>query len=280
MRLLYNTAMWPNLIEFGPLVISADGFFSTLAFLTTAFVFWKKTREEHYSSEQTFDVFLLATLVGLMTGRIGLIMLNWAEWSGDFWQWFNILGRPGSWLGLGILGATLFLYRQAKQHKWDIFEILDFWFLALTAGLVLESIGNFFAGTGFGFETNLPWGMVFPDVFARHHPVQLYLAIFHLALYIYLSWADYHYRTFSWYRAGKKTAEAGFLTSVFLVSTGLMNLLLQLIRPAQVIFYGLDLDLWLNLALVMTGLILFYQRSGHEFEGLKLFKGRSSDEEA
>ncbi len=271
--------MWPTLIEFGPLVITADGFFSTLAFLTTAFVFWKKTREEHYSSEQAFDVFLLSSLVGLVTGRIGFILLNWSQWGGNFWQWFNIFSRPGSWLGLGLFGATLFLHRQAKQRKWDVFEILDFWFLALAAGLVLESIGNFFAGTGFGFETNLPWGMVFPGVFARHHPVQLYLAIFYLALYSYLSWSEYHYRTFSWYRAGKKTAEAGFLTSIFLVSSGLMRLFLQLVKPVQVSLYGLGLDLWLNLALVVTGLVLFYQRSGREFEGFKLFKSRESSKE-
>ncbi len=268
--------MWPTLIELGPLAIRSNGLFSALAFLTTAFVFWKKTREEHYQADQIFDAFLLSSLVGLVIGRVGFVLLNWSQWDGEFWQWFNIFGRPGSWLGLSILGASLFLRHQAVKRKWDVFEILDFWFLALSAGMVLESIGNFFAGTGFGFETNLPWGMVFPGVFARHHPAQLYLAIFYLVLYVYLSWAEYHYRTFSWYRAGKKTAESGFLTSVFLVGTGLVMLLLRLVRPATLSMLGIELDFWFNLVLIVTGLILFHRRSGREFKGFGWFNSGKS----
>lgn len=270
--MLYNTHMWPILFQLGPLVVKTNSLFSTAAFLTSAFVFWKKTREEHYQSEEAFDAFLLAGLVGLVGGRIGFIILNFEQLSGDFWRWFDIFGRPGSWLGFGLLLASLFLYRHAREKKWDIFEILDFWFLALSAGLVLKSIGIFFAGTGFGFETNLPWGIVFPGVFAQHHPVQLYLTIFYFILYLYLYWAEYHYRTFACYRAGKKTAESGFLTSIFMVANGLLMLLLQLVRPSQLVVAGFSLDPWLALALMIWGVVLFYRRSGREFEGLELIK--------
>lgn len=261
--------MWPVLFSFGSIELKTKSLFFTLAFLTTGFVFWKKTKEEHYQPEQAFDAFLLSALIGLASGRVGFIILHWQQLGFNLWHWLDIFGRSGYWLDLGLLGAALFLWRQAKKQKWDVFEVLDFWFLALSAGLVLQSLGNFTAGTGFGFETNLPWGMVFPGVFVKHHPVQLYLALFYLGLYIYLYWAEYHYRTFAWYRAGKKTAQTGFLTSVFLMANGLITLLLRLVRPAQVMLMGVGLDWLLGLILFGWGLVLLLQRSGRELPRLK-----------
>lgn len=258
--------MWPILFQLGSFEIRTGGFFAAVAFLTSAFVFWKKTREEYYQPEQAFDAFLLSSLVGLVSGRLGYIILNIQQLGFKFWSWLNVFGQAGSWLGLGLLGASLFLARRAKRQKWDVFEVLDFWVLALSAGLVLQSLGNFLAGTGFGFETNLPWGMVFPRVFAKHHPAQLYLAIFYLVLYIYLYWVEYHYRTFAWYRAGKKTAQTGFLTSLFLVANGVMSLVLGLVRPARLMVGGVSLDWVAALGLIVWGVVLFYRRSGRTFK--------------
>jgi len=254
--------MLPTLFTLGPLAVQTKSIFEVIAFLASAFIFWRKTREEHYQEDQAFDAFLLASLVGVLAGRIGFILIRFAEFGGNIISWFDIVRQPGSSIFFAILGASLYLYSYAKKQKWDVFEILDFWFIAVAIGMVFRHLGNFFAGVGFGYQTNLPWGIVFPGVFEKHHPVQLYTAIFFILLTIYLQWAEYHYRTFTWYRAKKKTAQTGFLTSVFMIATGLFMLLVQLLTLAQVMVQGLRLDAVLYGVLMLSGVLLLLNKSG------------------
>jgi phosphatidylglycerol:prolipoprotein diacylglycerol transferase len=257
--------MYPTLLDFGPLLIKTQSLFNALAFLTTAFVFWRKTKEEHYSQDQAFDAFLLSSMVGLMTGRIGFVITHFSILGLNLWKWLDVVSHPGSSVLFGLLGASLYLYRHSGKQKWDQFEILDFWFLAVSAGLVLTSLGNFFAGVGFGHQTNLPWGMVFSGVVEKHHPAQIYAMLFFLGLYIYLNWVEYHYRTFLWYRAGKKTAQTGFLTSVFLLAVGGYLVVSQLFMPVQLSWWGVNLDLATYLLLMITGGLMLYLKSGRNF---------------
>ncbi len=257
--------MYPTLVTLGPVAINTGSVFALLAFLTTAFVYWRKTKEEHYHQEQAFDAFLLATVVGLVVGRIGFMLLNFNELGKNIFNWFNVVSHPGSFELFSLLGASLYLYRYAGKQKWDQFEVLDFWFLAVSAGMVLKQLGGFFAGVGFGLETSLPWGVVFPGVLVKHHPVQLYSALFFLGLYIYLFWAEYNYRTFLWYRSGKKTAQTGFLTSIFLIAAGLFMFTTSFITPIQLEFSGLGIDYFVYMGLALWGGGMLYLKSGRTF---------------
>jgi phosphatidylglycerol---prolipoprotein diacylglyceryl transferase len=254
--------MFPELFRIGSVVIATKSIFLVLAFLTTAFMFWRKAREEHYHEEQVFDAFLLSVLVGMVMGRVGFVLFHIEEFSTQIWRAFDIVGRPGSVFEVGLIAATLYLFRFARQKKWDAFEVLDFWFLSVAVGMVLIHIGNFFAGVGFGYETSLPWGVVFPGVFQKHHPLQIYTALFFTGLGVYLSWAEYHYRTFTWYRAGKKTAQTGFLTSVFMIAVGAYFLATLFIRPKLYIWGQIPADIITAMSVLIIGLLLLYNRSG------------------
>ena len=254
--------MHPTLLTLGPLAISTKSVFATLAFLTSALVFWRKTREEHYHQDQAFDAFLLASVVGLLMGRVGFVLLHLGEFGKNVWFWLDIVGHPGNSIFVGLVSASLYLFRYAAKQKWDRFEVLDFWFLSLSAGMVLRQLGNFFAGVGFGYETKMFWGVVFPSVFTKHHPVQLYSVLFFLGLYSYLYWAEYNYRTFLWYRAGKKTAQTGFLSSIFLIAVGSFMSLIQLFKPAQLVWQGINFDLVIYLIMMISGGLMLYLKSG------------------
>ena len=108
----------------------------------------------------------------------------------------------------------------------------------------------------------MPWGVVFPQLIDPHHPVQLYMAIFYLVLYFYLSKVEYSYRTFSWYRYGKKTAQTGFLASMFLILIAVFNFVISFFRPVSFELYGFNFDLIISSALFIAGLFLLYSRSG------------------
>jgi prolipoprotein diacylglyceryltransferase len=104
--------------------------------------------------------------------------------------------------------------------------------------------------------------VVFPDVFEKHHPVQLYATMLYAGLFAYLAWLEFHYRTFEWYKSRRKSAQTGFLLSVFLIAHGLISGGLNLVMPPQVSIQGLRLDYLLAVVSVLLGVVILLVRSG------------------
>jgi len=254
--------MHPILFSLGPISLRVFNLFLVFGLLITAFVFWRRTKEEYYPEDELFDGFLLAILLGLIFGRAGFIFSHLHEFANHFSQWLNIFSFPGFLGLLGLLTATLYLAFFARRKKWDVFEILDYWVTSLTLGASLIYLGLFFDGSGSGLSTSLPWGVIFPGQAQPHHPVQLYWSAFFLLMFIYLAWVEYRYRTFIWYRAGKKVARTGFLTASFLISLGLFSFLVNLVTTPQFIFNQFRLDFYLAASIFLVGLILMLFRSG------------------
>lgn len=253
--------MLQTLLTIGPFQLRTQNLFSLIGFLLAGFIFWKRGREEHYSEAELFDGFLLSFFFGVLVGRLGYILLNWNKFAGQILTWVNLVENPGVLLIAGLIGAALYLFRYAQKHKWDSFEILDFWTQAVAMGLFWLNIGYFFQGARFGSATSLPWGVVFPGVFEKRHPLQLYYAVFHLVLFFYLSWLEFHYRSFEWYRGGKKTAQTGFLFIIFLIAYAVFSLLMQTIQAPLLVFQGVVFDYWLYGLMLIAGLWLLLRRS-------------------
>ncbi|MFZ5376765.1 MAG: prolipoprotein diacylglyceryl transferase [Patescibacteria group bacterium] len=257
--------MWPVLFKLGFFELRTYSLFASMAFLFSGFVFWRKGREEHYSELQLFDGFLLSSVFGLLIGRLGFIWLNFERFGWDLLKWIDLIGNPGSHLLLAMLGSFLYLARFAINKKWDVFEILDFWSLSYALNLLFQYLGYFFDGGIFGTETKLPWGIVFPGVFEKHHPVQLYFASFYFVLTLFLSRVEYRYRTFDWYRAGKRSAQTGFLLSSFLIAVGFFSFLMSFIKLPELIWMDVPLDSWIYLVIFLFGLLMMWKRSGRNF---------------
>ncbi len=263
--------MFPVLFSIGSVTVKTASVLTIIAIFSTGFIFWRKGREEHYETLELFDGFLLAILVGGLLARLSYIFFNFSHFGLDIGRWLNLVSFAGFNLIIGIFNATLYLYHFALKKKWDAFEVLDFWVTSISLGLFYISLGQFFAGVGYGYATKMPWGVVFPQLVDPHHPVQLYFAIFYLFLYFYLSKVEYSYRTFSWYRHGKKTAQTGFLTSMFLILVASFNFLMSFFRPASFELFakvgevgnsGVNLDAIISFIIFFIGISLLYYRSG------------------
>ncbi len=252
--------MYPILFSVGPFELRTISIFLVLAFLVSGFVFWKRGRAEHYSEEQLFDAYLLSGIVGYLVGRVGFIVAHFS--SASVWQWLNPIAQPGVIDVLALVTTGLYLYRYAKQNKWDSFEILDLWSICAAAGLAIINLGAFFSGSGVGFQTNLPWGVRFPGLIDAAHPVQLYLMLWFVLLFWYLSWAEYRYRTFSWYRGSKKAAQTGYLISIFVIFSALGTLLFSFLQPTATSLFGVNIEQVWSSVVLLAGLALLYTRSG------------------
>lgn len=257
--------MFPVLLSFKPVTIYTIGVFLVIAFLTAGYVFWRRGREEHYQEEELFDAFLLTTIWGLLWSRIGFVLLHFSSFGFSPLKWFDVFSNPGTFSFLGLVMGGLFLYRHAKKKKWDEAEILDFASIALTAALVITSLGSFFDGSGFGNPTSMPWGVTFPAVFDKRHPTQLYSALFYLILYLYLNWLEPRYRMFEWYRNKKHSAPTGFLFAVFCIGYGVYGIALTFLTPPSATLFDVNIDLPIRVGVLLFGIIRLLMQSGHTF---------------
>lgn len=217
--------MLPTVFAIGPFALKTMMLFMLLAVLTAGFIFWKKGKEEHYDEYELMDCFLRSMFVGLVVGRIGYVVHSIQTLGFSPLAWIDIFSHPGIHLLSAVIGGAFTLYRCARQRKWDEYEVLDFWSIGVATGLSIMYLGLFFDGTAYGAETQLPMGVLFPGLFVKHHPLQLYLMGIFIIISIFLSRVEYRYRTYEWYRAGKKAAQTGFLISFFVILSALALLI-------------------------------------------------------
>jgi phosphatidylglycerol---prolipoprotein diacylglyceryl transferase len=261
--------MWPTIINIGSFRLQSLTVLAVLALFFTAFIFWRKGREEHYDTVELFDVFLMSGIFGMIVGRLTFVLFHLNIFRENWWLVFNIIKLPGNEPLLVLAASAMYLYSLAKKRKWDPFEVLDFWVTAISLGMIFIYFGFFLAGTYAGQLTTLPWGIVMPGTFEKSHPVQLYFALFYLFLFNYLSKVEYRYRTFDWYRYGKKTAQSGFLLSVFLILAGFFYLLMSMVSLPGMVVQGRVLDPLIYFLVFLFGVILLFKRSGRSFKSRK-----------
>lgn len=258
----YDSFMWPVIFSLGKFELKTFLVFMIVAFFVGGYVFWRRSREEHYSEEQLFDGFLSSLAFGALLGRIVYIFFNLEKLGFNPIHWLDVFSYPGINSTVLFLAAGWYLYRFSLSNRWDVFEVMDFAVSALSLSLAFLWLGLFFDGTAFGVITTWFVGVVFPGVFDKHHPVQLYYMIFYLGLFVYLANVEYKYRTFAWYRHGKKTAQTGFLTSMYFILSGGFSFLVGFISQPSLVFGGIRFDLVLSVAALVFGLFLLGLRSG------------------
>ena len=254
--------MWPIIVNLGTIKLKSLTVMAILALLASSFTFWRKGKEEHYDLFSLFDAFIGSGLLGVLLGRLAFVLFNWSVFKNDWTLLFNFNQLPGNQPLLALFASAWFLSRTAKKRKWDPFEILDFWVTAVSIGMVFIYLGFFLDGSYIGQLTNLPWGIVMPGTFEKSHPVQLYFAVFFLVLFIYLSRVEYRYRTFEWYRQGKKTAQSGFLLSMFLILASAFYLLMTTVSLPSMLLAGRAIDAIVYTLTLVLGVILLLRRSG------------------
>jgi phosphatidylglycerol---prolipoprotein diacylglyceryl transferase len=261
--------MWPTIINIGSFRLQSLTVLAVLALFFATFIFWRKGKEEHYDTAELFDAFLLSGIFGVIIGRLAFVLFHWNVFSENWLLVFNIVKSPGNEPLLALSAAAIYLYLLAKKHKWDPFEVLDFWVTAISLGMIFVYFGFFLAGTYAGQLTTMPWGVVMPGTFEKSHPVQLYFVLFYSFLFNYLLKVEYKYRTFDWYRYGKKTAQSGFLLSMFLILVGFFYLVMSMLSLPGMVVQGQVIDPFIYFLVLFFGLILLFHRSGRSFKSKK-----------
>lgn len=232
-----------------------------IALLSSMFVAWKRGRELYFDEEELFDVIFAVLLVVFISSRLGYVLTRFDIYGFNILAWVNVIGKPGLLYEAGLLGGIAATIRYAKVKKWDVYSLGDVLVVSLSLMLLINSFGAFLNGSGYGVATDSFVGMNFPGLYEKRHPVQLYELFFYLIQFSFLWKLESVYRTLDWYRGSRSEAQTGFITSVFLISHGLIGIGASLLR--QGLFWGwVRVDVVFYLVIVLVGSLIMLQRSG------------------
>ena len=157
--------------------------------------------------------------------------------------WEGGMSFHGGFLGVLIAIA---LFARSRNIQW--LALMDFVAPLTPPGLAFGRIGNFINGELWGRPTDVPWGMVFPQVDdLPRHPSQLYeFALEGVALF-----------TLLWLYS-RKPRPTGAVLGLSIAAYGCFRFLAEFTRtPDDGIFglmtFGISMGQWLSLPMVLAG---------------------------
>jgi phosphatidylglycerol:prolipoprotein diacylglycerol transferase len=208
----------------------------------------EKRADRQSISRDILNNLVYSSLFGyIVGGRVLFALANYSAFEASPLSLFSInidLFDPAGALITALLVGFVYGQRQ-KQRWWSILDVLTPLFAILAIGL---SLSNLAAGTAFGSQTDLPWGITLWN--ARRHPTQIYELIAALLVFAVI-----------WFREPKSSLGSTFLS--FAALTAAARLFLEAFRgDSTLVFGGLRLAqivAWVVLALTLMAVEFTHQ---------------------
>jgi phosphatidylglycerol:prolipoprotein diacylglycerol transferase len=147
------------------------------------------------------------------------------------------LGRFSQWLGLVFKRED----NPVELAKWELgvrTKTGDFFAVPVALAVGIGRLGCFHAGCCYGTPTNVPWGVVFPNVDELpRHPTQLYESAFHLSMAAVL------------FVLQRRGLFRGQLFKLYILSYLVYRFFTEMIRPGARLAGGLTGYQWVSLVL-------------------------------
>ncbi len=190
------------------------GIIRIVASVVFLYLLWRNLRQS-YDDQKIISYSWLALLGFLVFGRLVYGLINWGIWNNDLVDWLSVWNKPGmSYMG-AYLGVLLVSWLYARGQQWK--------FLNFTEDLVRPLL--------------VLIGLMMVDEWVRSKfswQVLIYILMI-ILVYMIANWLAGRYRSFVWYKSGKK----GF---VLLASNFLFFLVLSFV-------FGVFKDSLVNLIL-------------------------------
>lgn len=159
------------------------GMIKLLGLLIYLYLIWRNLRED-YKEDELIEFGWLSILIMLVGGRITYGFWNWGVWNSDILKWWSFWNNPGFniWGGIFFWNAAMVLYAKTKNWKvWSLGE--DLWPM---------------------FSLLITWWMLDEWVKVKGVLFPLWVVAGWLLSDILFFWAKSKYRSFVWYKSGKK----------------------------------------------------------------------------
>ena len=252
----------PIAIQLGPLAIRWYGLMYLTAFALVIVLGRRRARQQMLTGWRPSDVddMLFFGVFGvILGGRLGYVLFYkplyyFAHPLEIFEVWHGGMSFHGGFLG--VLIALWFFAR--RRHK-ALLDVTDFVAPLCPLGLGAGRLGNFINAELVGRPTDVPWGMVFPQVDnVPRHPSQLYeFGLEGLLLFVVI-----------WIYSSRQRPR-GAVSGLFLIGYGVLRFIVEFTRaPDDFLGYlagGLTMGQWLSMPMIAAGVVMMlwaYQRAG------------------
>lgn len=177
----------------GPIQVQWYGLMYLLGFVAGLYLGIRRARRDPwrgFTPDQVSDLLFYIVVGIILGGRVGYVLFYHLDlFLADPLYLIRIWEGGMSFHG-GFLGVALAVILFARKHQKPIFAVGDFVAPLVPPGIFFGRLGNFINGELWGRPTDVPWGMVFPQVDSlTRHPSQLYqMAGEGLGLFLLLWW--------------------------------------------------------------------------------------------
>lgn len=187
----------PVLLHLGPISLR---WYSLL--FVSGFIFgWYMVRSFYRREgvdERLLDPLLYTMLISVIVGaRLGHCIFydpqyyfgSWQGFLEVFQPWKGGLASHGGAIGI-ILGLLWYTNKYGKKEGFDFFWLADRIVLVVCFAGACIRLGNFFNSEIIGYNTTLPWGIVFDRTGDPNpkHPTMLYEALTYLTMGVVMIW--------------------------------------------------------------------------------------------
>jgi phosphatidylglycerol:prolipoprotein diacylglycerol transferase len=243
------------MVSIGPVQIRWYGLMYVLGFMASYQLVRYQIKTTHDTKLATHFENLNFTLMLslILGGRLGYVL---------FYNLSYYLEHPAeilaTWLGGmsfhgALIGVVLGGFWFCKTRKLEFWKTADIYVVTIPIGLGLGRIGNFINGELFGRETNVPWGMVFPEGGPNpRHPSQLYECLLEGVLLFLILW-----------KLKNRPHPTGFMLGFFLIGYGIFRIIAELFREPdpQIGFIGvLTMGQLLSIGMIVAGILVLLLR--------------------
>lgn len=259
--------MW-TLPIIDPVIVTLGGHFAVrwygLAYLMGFLWVWRDgmkrlIRNTHIPTDQYLDLLFFLFLCIIAGGRIGYVLFYqsvdlWSHPSHLLYLWRGGMSFHGALAGF-VIGTTLAANRLNLPALW----LFDFFAPLIPPCLGLGRIGNLINAELIGRPTQMPWGVIYPQIDSIvRHPSQIYEAFGEgFVLWYILN------------RCLPARYGDGVLSSIFLLCYGSMRFALEFFRQPDsqlgfVLFHAITMGQILSLPMIAIGtLLLIFPRHIH-----------------
>lgn len=243
----------PVAIQIGSFPIYWYGLMYLCGFITFLLLGQMRARWLHsfITPAQVSDLLFYAALGVIIGGRLGSVLFyNFDELRHDPFYILHIRDGGMSFHG-GLLGVIVALWWYQKRHRWGLLRLCDFAAPMVPIGLGLGRIGNFINAELWGRPTDMPWGMVFPQVdMLPRHPSQLYQAFLEGFVLFAIVW---------WF--SRTTRPTGAVAALFITLYGVFRFIIEFVREPDlqvgyIAFDWLTMGQLLSLPMIAVGAVV------------------------
>jgi phosphatidylglycerol:prolipoprotein diacylglycerol transferase len=247
----------PVAIQFGSIAIR----WYALAYVVGIILAWRYVRAlaaqklSPLTPAMADDFVTWAVLGIVLGGRIGYVVFYNADYYLQHPVEALYLWHGGMSFHGGLIGVIVAMALFVRNRGIRFFHLTDAVAASTPIGLFFGRLANFINGELFGRETDLPWGMVFPNGGPNpRHPSQLYEAILEgPALFVVLAIIAWRY---------KGLARPGLLSGAFLAGYALCRMAVELVRePDQQVGFllgGATMGQLLSLPMLAFGIAFIW----------------------